>query len=234
MRRAKREHWRDSRRGRHGGRGADPGQRFEAMRRELRQLQQRLHNSPCRSCPYFGEHRAHRAETRDIEETLEGGEAELEWARHRYRREFGALRGVLHDAGFLEDDAPNDLGLLAASLFGENALLIADAIVAGHLDPLTPAELAAALVTLVAEDRGRDRPQPSRRHFPTPRVELALPAPARLAAAPRRAGARAGAADAAPALARLHQRRPPVGVGHAAGRHRDARRPTTSATSSRR
>ncbi len=173
VRRVKREHWRDSRRGRHGGRGADPGQRFEAMRRELRQQQQRLHNSPCRSCPYFGEHRAHRAETRDIEETLEGGEAELEWARHRYRREFGALRRVLHDAGFLENDAPNELGLLAASLFGENALLIADAIVAGHLGPLSPPELAAALVTLVAEDRGRERAQPSRRHFPTPRVELA-------------------------------------------------------------
>jgi ATP-dependent RNA helicase HelY len=173
VRRAKREHWRDSRRGRHGGRGGDPGQRFEAMRRQLRQHQQKLHNSPCRGCPFFSEHRAHRVETREIEETLKGGEAELEWARHRYRREFRALRSVLHDAGFLEDDVPNDLGLLAASLFGENALLIAEAIAAGHLDPLDPPELAAALVTLVAEDRGRDRPQPSRRHFPTPRVEVA-------------------------------------------------------------
>lgn len=173
VRRAKREHWRDSRRGRHGGRGADPGQRFEAMRRDLRHQQERINNSPCRSCPFFGEHRAHRVEVRSIEETLEGGETELEWARHRYRREFRALRSVLHDAGFLEDDAPTQLGLLAASLFGENALLVADAIVAGHLDPLDPAELAAALVSLVAEDRGRDRPQPSRRHFPTPRVEVA-------------------------------------------------------------
>jgi ATP-dependent RNA helicase HelY len=173
VRRAKREHWRNSRRGRHGGRAADPGQRFEGMRRDLRQQQERLHNSPCRTCPYFAEHRAHRLESREIEETLEGGEAELEWARHRYRREFRALRNVLRDAGFLEDDRPTPLGLLAASLFGENALLIADAIAAGHLDPLEPAELAAALVTLVAEDRGRDRPQPSRRTFPTPRVELA-------------------------------------------------------------
>jgi ATP-dependent RNA helicase HelY len=173
VRRAKREHWRDSRRGRSSGRGADPGQRFEAMRRELRDKQQRLDNSPCRTCPFLGEHRAHRYEMRGIEETLEGGEAELEWARHRYRREFHALRSVLHDAGFLEADAPNQLGLLAASLFGENALLVADAIVAGHLEPLDPAELAAALVSLVAEDRGRDRPQPSRHHFPTPRVEVA-------------------------------------------------------------
>jgi ATP-dependent RNA helicase HelY len=172
VRRAKREHWRNSRRGRHGGRTADPGQRFEGMRRDLRQQQERLHNSPCRTCPYFAEHRAHRLESGEIEETLEGGEAELEWARHRYRREFRALRSVLRDAGFLEDDRPTPLGLLAASLFGENALLVADAITAGHLDPLEPAELAAALVTLVAEDRGRDRPQPSQRTFPTPRVEL--------------------------------------------------------------
>jgi superfamily II RNA helicase len=80
---------------------------------------------------------------------------------------------VLVDAGFLADDTPTELGLLASSLFGENALLIADAIAAGHLEALDPAELAAALVTLVAEDRGRDLPQPSRRHFPTPRVEVA-------------------------------------------------------------
>jgi ATP-dependent RNA helicase HelY len=173
VRRAKHEHWRNARRGRHRGSGADPGQRFEAQRRELRQQQERLNNSPCRGCPHYAEHRAHRVESREIEETLEGGEAELEWARHRYRREFRALRDVLREAGFLENDTPTDLGLLAASLFGENALLIADAIAAGHLDPLDPPELAAALVTLVAEDRGRDRPQPSRRHFPTPRVELA-------------------------------------------------------------
>ncbi len=173
VRRAKREHWRDSRRGRHSGRGADPGQRFEAMRRQLGQRQQKLHNSPCRGCPFFGEHRAQRLETRDIEGMLDGGEAELEWERHRYRREFRALRNVLHDAQFLENDVPNDLGRLAASLFGENALLVADAITIGHLDALDPAELAAALVTLVAEDRGRDRPQPSRRHFPTARVEVA-------------------------------------------------------------
>ena len=173
VRRAKREHWRSSGRGRSRARSADPGQRFEAMRRELREKRRRLDNSPCRSCPYLAEHRAHRAELSRIDETLEGGEAELEWARHRYRREFRALRGVLHDAGFLEEDVPNELGLLAAALFGENALLVADAIASGHLDTLDPAELAGALVTLVAEDRGRERPQPSRRHFPTAGVELA-------------------------------------------------------------
>src|SRR6202035_5973546 len=91
---------------------------------------------------FFSEHRAHRVETREIEETLAGGEGELEWARHRYRREFRALRTVLHAAGFLENDVPNDLGLLAAALFGENALLIADAITAGRPHPPHPPRAA--------------------------------------------------------------------------------------------
>lgn len=170
LRRARREHWRRGASGR--GRAADPGQRYEADRRQLRQVSQRLHNSPCRTCPSYADHRAHRAEIRAAQETLRGGGAELEWEQHRYRREFRALRAVLHDAGFLEEDRPTELGQLAAALFGDNALLIADAVSSGHLDGLEPAELAAILVTLVAEDRGRERPQPSRRHFPTPAVEV--------------------------------------------------------------
>jgi len=51
------------------------------------------------------------------------------------------------------------------------ALLVADAVASGVLAGLKPEELAATLVSLVSEDRGRERPQPSRRHFPTPRIE---------------------------------------------------------------
>jgi ATP-dependent RNA helicase HelY len=78
---------------------------------------------------------------------------------------------VLRAAGFLDGDEPTDLGRLAGSLYGESSLLVADAIASGLLDGLKPEELAATLVSLVAEDRGRERPQPSRRHFPTPRIE---------------------------------------------------------------
>ncbi len=48
---------------------------------------------------------------------------------------------------------------------------MADAVASGLLTGLKPEELAATLVSLVSEDRGRERPQPSRRHFPTPRIE---------------------------------------------------------------
>ncbi len=169
IRRAKREHWRDSRRGRYGGRAADPGQRFEMMRRQLKQLQQRENQSPCRNCPYLAEHRAHRQAIVDAEETLRGGEDELRAARDRYREEFRAYRAVLHQAGYLEDDKPTKLGSLAASLYGESALLVAEAVEQGWFDGLEPAELAAALVMVVNEDRGRDRP--TRPRFPSDAVE---------------------------------------------------------------
>jgi len=172
LRRLRREHWHDSRRGRYGGRGTPSGQRYEALRQQLRGLRAQEHNSPCRSCPHFNEHRAGHLEIRNLEMTLRGGAAELRSARTRYRTEFGAFRAVLTQGGFLEDDQPTPLGRLAAALYGESALLVAQGIDEGWFTALEPAELAASLVMLVAEDRGRDRPQPRRRRFPTAAVEL--------------------------------------------------------------
>jgi ATP-dependent RNA helicase HelY len=56
-------------------------------------------------------------------------------------------------------------------LYGESALIVADAICSGVFENLAPEDLAASLVTLVAEDRGRDRPPPIRRQFPSHAVE---------------------------------------------------------------
>ena len=170
LRRQRREHWRNGR-GRSGRGGTDPGQRYEALKRRANTLQRRVNDSPCPRCPYLAEHRAHRRQVEDTERTLEGGEAELEHAQHRFTREFRALRAVLREAGFLDGDAPTALGLLAEGLYGESALIVANAIAAGTLEGLRPEELAGTLVMLVAEDRGRDRPPASRRRFPTARVE---------------------------------------------------------------
>lgn len=171
LRRARRQEWRDRRSGRYGGRSADPGGRLEAMRRSLKAARARLDQSPCHSCPLLGEHRAHRRQTEEVAETLERGEEELRSARGRYRREFRALRSVLHEGGFLDGDRPTELGRLAEGLFGESALVVADAIRDGWLAGLAPAEVVAVLTMLVAEDRGRDRAQPVRRHWPSRAIE---------------------------------------------------------------
>jgi ATP-dependent RNA helicase HelY len=142
------------------------------LRRQLRNLRSVEQDSPCRGCPYFTDHRANHLEIRDLTRLLRGGAEELRQAAHRYRTEFRAFRAVLTETGFLADDRPTPLGLLAASLYGENALIVARAIDERWLEDMEPAELAATLVMLVAEDRGRER-APSRRHFPSPRVEHA-------------------------------------------------------------
>jgi ATP-dependent RNA helicase HelY len=170
LRRSRREHWRDRRRGRYGGGTADPGGRYEAMRRQLKALQQRDGASPCRGCPHLAEHRANHYEMATLRETLAGGEEELRSARERYRREFSAFRRVLAGGGYLEADRPTELGSLAAALYGESSLLVARAIAEDWFAGLDPAELCAVMVMLVAEDRGRERP-PARRRFPTPGIE---------------------------------------------------------------
>jgi ATP-dependent RNA helicase HelY len=171
VRRMRRQHWRDSRAGRFGGRAADPAGRLEGTRRSLKTARARLEQSLCTACPHLAEHRAHRREIEDVEETLARGEEELRLVEGRYRRDFHALRSVLREAGFLEDDRPTRLGLLAERLFGESALLVADAVEAGWLEALDAPDLAAVLTMLVGEDRGRDRPQPMRRHWPSRGVE---------------------------------------------------------------
>src|SRR5207248_9070193 len=62
-------------------------------------------------------------------------------------------------------------GMLASRIYGENSLIVTQAIADGWLEELTPAELAASLVMVTAEDRNRDRPR-ERRRFPTSPIAL--------------------------------------------------------------
>jgi ATP-dependent RNA helicase HelY len=79
---------------------------------------------------------------------------------------------VLEELGFLEGGQPSAKGLLAARIYGENSLIITQAIEDGWLEQLGPEELAASLVMVTAEDRNRDRPR-QRNRFPTAAIALA-------------------------------------------------------------
>src|SRR5437762_6228244 len=79
---------------------------------------------------------------------------------------------MLEQRAFIEATQPTNKRLLASRIYGENSLIITEAIAAGWLEELTPPELAAALVMVTAEDRNRDRPR-ERRRFPTSAIALA-------------------------------------------------------------
>ncbi|MGH7705738.1 MAG: DEAD/DEAH box helicase [Candidatus Dormibacteria bacterium] len=169
-RQLRRQHFRDRRRGRFGEGTQDPGGRLERLRRQIRQEEHRLAQSPCPNCPIRPDHTACRREVEEIESALEGAEAEAVAREHEYRGQLSAYRSVLTQLGYLAGDRPTRLGLLAAAVYGENTLLVSQAVAEGWLDGMAPEEICATLVMLAAEDRNPDRPSP-RRRLPTPRLE---------------------------------------------------------------
>ncbi|TMF13767.1 MAG: DEAD/DEAH box helicase [Chloroflexi bacterium] len=173
MRRLRREHWhRGRRRGRGGSTREAGGRTLAQLKDELQTWQHKLNQLPCRKCPFNAEHRAHQAEVHELQTRIRASEQDAERSQGEYRRRMLALRGVLGELGFLEGAVPTEKGLLAARIYGENSLIITQAIQDGWLEELTPAELAASLVMVTAEDRNRDRPRP-RRRLPTSGVALA-------------------------------------------------------------
>ena len=174
MRRVKRDHWQGRGRGRRRrviARDAG-GHTVRELKEQLAIWQQKAYALPCRKCPFLAEHRAHHAEVKDLRARIRASEQDAQRSQGEYRRKMHALRGVLGELGFLEAEVPTEKGLLASRIYGENSLIITEAIADGWLEELTPAELAASLVMVTAEDRNRDRPRP-RRRFPTSAIALA-------------------------------------------------------------
>ena len=172
MRRLRNEHWRGRGRRRRGASRTAGGQTLNDLKDELQGWQQKLNRLPCRKCPHLAEHRAHHAEVRELRSRMQASEHDAARSHDEYRRRMRALRDVLSELGFLEANVPTEKGLLASRIYGENSLIVTQAIDDGWLEELTPAELAAALVMVTAEDRNRDRPR-QRRRFPTSGIALA-------------------------------------------------------------
>ncbi len=172
MRRLRREHWHRGRRRRGGSTREAGGRTLAQLKEEVQSWQHKLNQLPCRKCPFNAEHRAHQAEVNELQTRIRASEQDAERSQGEYRRRMHALRGVLAELGFLEGAIPTEKGLLASRIYGENSLIITQAIADGWLEELTPAELAASLVMVTAEDRNRDRPRP-RRRLPTSGIAVA-------------------------------------------------------------
>ena len=163
---------RRSRRGQRGRTRAMGGadrvvQRLEVEAKGLLERQRKL--KVVRS-PRFGEYLQRYGEIRGLQKELELGERDLGGQMDEYARKLRRLCKILTEAGFLANNRPTDKGLFASRVYGENTILVAEAVWAGWLEGLTPEELCAVLVMLAAEDRdrGRDRRTPhTPRRYPT-------------------------------------------------------------------
>ncbi len=169
-RQLRRQHFRDRRQGRFGLDTRDPGGRLEQQRRAIREAERQVTQSPCRHCPLLAEHTAARNEVRELEDALRNAEVVAAAREHEYRNQLRAYRAVLGELGHLQADHPTRLGMLAAGVYGENTLLVAQAVTEGWLADLSAEEVCAVAVMLAADDRGATRLRP-RRHMPTRRVD---------------------------------------------------------------
>ena len=164
------------RRGRRGaGRGRVMGhasrlaQRLEIEAKGLLERQRKL--KVVRS-PRFGELLQKYGEIRTLQQELDKGQREVVGQMDEYPLKLRRLSKILAETGFLDKNKPTDKGLFAARVYGENTILVAEAVWLGWFEGLTPEELCAVMVMLAAEDRERrgDRQAHGPRRYPTPAI----------------------------------------------------------------
>lgn len=163
---------RRAKRGKHTRAMGSAGRIVQRLEIEAKGLLERQHKLKLVRSPRFGEHLQRYGEIRTLQRELDGGEREITGQMDEYARKLRRLCRILTETGFLAHDRPTEKGLFASRIYGENTILVAEAIWLGWLEGLAPEELCAVLVMLAAEDRerGRDRQPRAPRRYPTPAI----------------------------------------------------------------
>jgi ATP-dependent RNA helicase HelY len=175
MRRLRREAGseRHARRGRKQRSLGAAGRHLQHLEVEARGLLERQRKLKIVRCPRFGEHLRDYAEIRELEKEMKAGQRQAGEQMDEYARKLRRVCRVLAETGFLAGDKPTDKGLLASRVYGENTLLLTEAVWLGWFEGLTAEELCAVVVMLAAEDRqrgDRDRGPRQHRRYPTPAI----------------------------------------------------------------
>jgi ATP-dependent RNA helicase HelY len=164
---------RRNRRGRHTRAQGPTSRVVQKLEVEAKGLLERQKKLKVVRSPRFGDYLQRFGEVRALQRELEAGEREATGQMDEYARKLRRLCRILAETGFLSANRPTDKGLFAARVYGENTILVTEAVWAGWLEGLTSEELCGVLVMLAAEDRERGRrggaPTGPRR-YPTPAI----------------------------------------------------------------
>jgi len=82
-------------------------------------------------CPHFGDHVASYGDIHRLRAESAAGEKEVSGQFDEYARKFRCLRQVLIETSFLKDDQPTERGMLASRVYGENTMVVTEAIAIG-------------------------------------------------------------------------------------------------------
>jgi ATP-dependent RNA helicase HelY len=163
---------RGGRRGRQSRAQSGPQRLAHRLEIEAKGLLERQRKLKVVRSPRFGELLQKYGEIRNLQQELEKSQREVTGQMDEYPRKLRRISAVLAEAGFLQRNKPTDKGLFAARVYGENTILVAEAVWLGWFEGLTAEELCAVLVMLAAEDRERrgDRQSRGARRYPTPAI----------------------------------------------------------------
>lgn len=138
-------------------RGMRPGNRgrkeaIAQLRDQKQDVRGMMERTPCHECPVrrpCGHNHAMLAEL-----TREKGDLGKLARRVEtpYWKQFTRLKDLLEALGYMQDDRPTELGLLAAYLRGTNVVLLTEVARSGILERLNAAQLAAVMTALLTED----------------------------------------------------------------------------------
>jgi ATP-dependent RNA helicase HelY len=163
---------RRARRGKHTRGQSGPQRLAQRLEIEAKGLLERQRKLKVVRSPRFGELLHKYGEIRNLQQELEKNQREVTGQMAEYPRKLRRISAVLAEGGFLDKNKPTDKGLFAARVYGENTILVAEAVWLGWFEGLTAEELCAVLVMLAAEDRERrgDRQARGGRRYPTPAI----------------------------------------------------------------
>lgn len=139
---------------------------------EIIRLRREIRRHPCHGCDEREDHARWAERYHKLLRETEGLRRRVEGRSHVIARTFDKVCGVLDQLGYLDGEAVTAEGRRLAQLYTELDLLTAECLRAGLWDDLDPAELAAAVSSLVFESRQADEARQPR--IPAGGVQKAL------------------------------------------------------------
>lgn len=124
--------------------------------RQTKIMLEKMHSYECDTCKLFKKH----MKAIDVLNRYEAKQRhltkEIERQKDIFWNKFLSHRAVLAEYGYLKEDYPTSEGVMISQLRSENEMFLAQVILSGVLEGLTPAELASVICAITTEDMRAD------------------------------------------------------------------------------
>jgi ATP-dependent RNA helicase HelY len=125
------------------------------VEREAARYERRAEEHPCHACPDRATHERWAVRASQVQHQIHGLERRIRTRTETLARQFERVVAVLEELGYVRGFDILPKGLTLARIYGEGDVLVAEALAAGVLEGLEPAEAAAIVSTIVFESRER-------------------------------------------------------------------------------